>query len=39
MRTIDWIDGTIRIIDQTRLPAEECVLFLSTVEELAEAIS
>ena len=38
MRTIDWIDGTIRIIDQTRLPAEEYVLFLSTVEELAEAI-
>jgi methylthioribose-1-phosphate isomerase len=39
MRTIDWVDGTIRIIDQTRLPAEEHVLFLSTVEELAEAIS
>ncbi len=39
MRTIDWVDGTIRIIDQTRLPAEERILFLSTVEELAEAIS
>ena len=39
MRTIDWIDGQIQIIDQTRLPAEELVLSLSTVEELAEAIS
>jgi methylthioribose-1-phosphate isomerase len=39
MRTIDWIDGTIRIIDQTRLPAEERVLFPSTIDELAEAIS
>ncbi|MBA4116065.1 MAG: S-methyl-5-thioribose-1-phosphate isomerase [Rubrobacter sp.] len=39
MRTIDWIDGKIQIIDQTRLPAEELVLSLSTVEELAEAIS
>src|SRR5215207_9973477 len=39
LRTIDWIDGTIRTIDQTRLPVEERVLFLSTVEELAEAIS
>ncbi|MDP8952884.1 MAG: S-methyl-5-thioribose-1-phosphate isomerase, partial [Actinomycetota bacterium] len=39
MRTIDWVDGTIRIIDQTRLPAEERMIFLSTVEELAEAIS
>jgi len=36
---IDWVDGTIRIIDQTRLPAEERVLFLSTIDELAEAIS
>ena len=39
MRTIDWVDGKIRIIDQTRLPAEEYILYLSTVEELAEAIS
>ncbi len=39
MRTIDWVDGKIRIIDQTRLPAEELILVLSTVEELAEAIS
>ena len=39
MRTIDWVDGKIRIIDQTRLPTEEVVLYLSTVGELAEAIS
>ncbi len=39
MRTIDWVDGKIQTIDQTRLPAEEFVLSLSTVEELAEAIS
>lgn len=39
MCTIDWIDGTIRIIDQTRLPAEERVLYLSIIDELAEAIS
>src|SRR5919199_4489410 len=39
MRMIDWVDGTIRTIDQTRLPAEERVLFLRTIEELAEAIS
>lgn len=39
VRTIDWADGKIRIIDQTRLPAEEVILSLGTVEELAEAIS
>ena len=39
MRTIDWVNGKICIIDQTRLPAEEAVLSLDTVEEVAEAIS
>ena len=39
MRTIDWFDGKIQIIDQTRLPVEEVWLSLETVEELAEAIS
>ena len=39
MRTIDWIDGQIQIIDQTRLPTEEFVLSLNTAEDLAEAIS
>lgn len=36
---IDWIDGKIQIIDQTRLPTEEFVLSLNTAEDLAEAIS
>ena len=39
MRTIDWADGKIVMIDQTRLPKEEVWLSLKTVEELAEAIS
>jgi len=39
VRTIDWIDGQIQIIDQTRLPTEEFVLSLNTAEDLAEAIS
>ena len=39
LRTIDWADGKIRTIDQTRLPEEEVVLSLGSVEELAEAIS
>ncbi len=39
VRTVDRADGKIRIIDQTRLPAEEFILSLSIVEELAEAIS
>src|SRR5215216_3411982 len=39
MRTIDWADGKIQIIDQTRLPEEEVWLSLSSVDELAEAIS
>jgi methylthioribose-1-phosphate isomerase len=33
------VDGTVRITDQTRLPAEEIVLSLCTAEELAKAIS
>jgi methylthioribose-1-phosphate isomerase len=39
VRTIDWADGKILTIDQTRLPEEEVALSLGTVEELAEAIS
>jgi methylthioribose-1-phosphate isomerase len=35
---IGWSDGAIRILDQTRLPAEEVFLDLSTIEEVAEAI-
>jgi S-methyl-5-thioribose-1-phosphate isomerase len=38
MRTIDWVDDAIEIIDQTALPATTRVLRLSTVEELIDAI-
>ncbi len=34
MRTIDWVDGTIRIIDQTRLPAELVTVDITTLDEL-----
>ena len=39
MRTIDWVDGRVRLIDQTLLPAEECFLSLDNLEDLAEAIT
>ncbi|MER7001532.1 S-methyl-5-thioribose-1-phosphate isomerase [Dactylosporangium sp. NPDC000555] len=38
MRTIDWIDGAVVVVDQTRLPAETVYLRLETVEELVHAI-
>ncbi|MEV4219378.1 S-methyl-5-thioribose-1-phosphate isomerase [Nonomuraea sp. NPDC049725] len=38
MRTIDWVDGAVELIDQTRLPAECVTLRLHTVDELVEAI-
>ncbi|MGI8667845.1 MAG: S-methyl-5-thioribose-1-phosphate isomerase [Jatrophihabitans sp.] len=38
MRTIDWADGAVRIIDQTRLPAELVTLELREVDELVVAI-
>ena len=38
MRTIDWVDGAIEIIDQTALPDEVRMLRLTTVEELVSAI-
>lgn len=34
MRTIDWYDGAIRIIDQTRLPAELITIDIREVDEL-----
>ncbi|MEO6502773.1 MAG: S-methyl-5-thioribose-1-phosphate isomerase [Jatrophihabitantaceae bacterium] len=34
MRTIDWVDGTVRIIDQTRLPAELVSIDIREVDEL-----
>jgi methylthioribose-1-phosphate isomerase len=38
MRTIDWVDGAVEIIDQTALPGMLTVLRLRTVEDLVEAI-
>jgi S-methyl-5-thioribose-1-phosphate isomerase len=38
VRTIDWQDGHIVAIDQTRLPAELVVLHLRTVDALIDAI-
>jgi methylthioribose-1-phosphate isomerase len=34
MRTIDWVEGRVRIIDQTKLPAELVHIDISEVDEL-----
>jgi methylthioribose-1-phosphate isomerase len=39
VRTIDWVDGAVEIIDQTALPATEVWLRLSTVDEVVSAIT
>src|SRR3972149_6354291 len=38
MRTIEWRDGTVITIDQTRLPHETVTLKIKTIDEMAEAI-
>lgn len=38
VRTIDWVDGAVEIIDQTALPQQTTVLRLSTVDELVAAV-
>ena len=38
MRTIDWVDGAIELVDQTRLPGACVMLRLHTVDELIDAI-
>jgi len=38
VRTIDWQDGHIVAIDQTRLPAELVILSIRTVDELIDAV-
>ncbi len=38
MRTIDWVDGGIQIIDQTRLPAELATIDIRDVSELVTHI-
>ena len=37
-RTIDWVDGAVELIDQTRLPDELVVLRVEDVPTLVEAI-
>ena len=38
IRTVDWADGKIRLIDQTRLPARLEVIEISNYREAADAI-
>ncbi len=39
MRTIDWVEGEIRLIDQTRLPDDLVVLRVSALGQLIDAIA
>ncbi|MFI6318657.1 S-methyl-5-thioribose-1-phosphate isomerase [Nonomuraea sp. NPDC050556] len=38
MRTIDWVDGAVELIDQTLLPDTLVMLRVTTVDDLIEAI-
>ncbi|MBT0159972.1 S-methyl-5-thioribose-1-phosphate isomerase [Candidatus Bathyarchaeota archaeon A05DMB-2] len=38
MRTIEWRNGTVITIDQTKLPLETVTLKITTVDQMAEAI-
>jgi methylthioribose-1-phosphate isomerase len=38
MRTIEWRNGTVITIDQTKLPFETVILKITTVDQMAEAI-
>ena len=38
LETVRWRDGRVRILDQTRLPAEEVYLDLATTAEVIDAI-
>lgn len=38
IKTVEWNEGAVRLIDQTRLPAETVFLELRAPEEVAEAI-
>jgi len=39
MRTIEWQNGIVKTIDQTRLPSETVILKLENADEVAEAIT
>ena len=36
--TLDWVDGTILMVDQTKLPTSVEVLLFATVSDLVDAI-
>jgi len=38
VRSIDWVDDQVVLLDQTRLPREERWLAVTTVDELVDAI-
>jgi methylthioribose-1-phosphate isomerase len=38
VRTIDWVDGAVELIDQTALPGRTAVLRITAVEDLVTAI-
>lgn len=38
VRALEWVDGVLRLIDQTRLPSEETYLDVTTVDQLVDAI-
>ncbi|SDJ74588.1 methylthioribose-1-phosphate isomerase [Nonomuraea maritima] len=38
VRTIDWVDGAVELVDQTLLPDKLLVLRITTVRELVDAI-
>jgi methylthioribose-1-phosphate isomerase len=38
MKAVEWADGTLRILDQTRLPHQEVVIEARTAREVAAAI-
>jgi S-methyl-5-thioribose-1-phosphate isomerase len=38
VRTIDWVDGAVELIDQTALPGEERMLRITAVDDLIAAI-
>lgn len=38
MRTVDWTEGAVELIDQTALPAREVWLRLTSVDEVVDAI-
>ena len=38
IKTIEYVDGVVRMIDQTRLPAEKVFVNCKTIEEVGQAI-